>query len=76
MAFRDMMPLLKASTAAASGGVLGDEYRMATHGSLPAVIGYLCRSKPLRYELPGMILDRIEALVKHIVLILLCEMEA
>ena len=71
MAFRDMMPLLKASTAAAAGGVLGDEYRMATHGSLPAVIGYLCRSKPLRYELPGMILDRIDALAADVCLILL-----
>lgn len=40
MAFLYSVPFLKTSAATASCGVLGYEYRMATHGSLFAVVGY------------------------------------
>lgn len=63
---RDAVPFGQASPATAGRGMLGDEDRMAPHGSLPAVVGRCGRCKTGAYEILGMAPDRCKALLYEV----------
>ena len=64
-ALRDMVPLLQAATAAAGGGVLGDEDggSAMAHRGLPAIIGNDGGSQTLGDDLASMLTYRRHPLV-------------
>ena len=47
------MPFEQALAAAGGGGVLGDEYRVAAHRRLPAVVGGIGRCETLQKKPHG-----------------------
>jgi len=62
----DVVPLGQTTTAAGGRGVLGDEDRMAPHGSLAAVIGGLGRGQTLADEAATVFHDHRERLLLQI----------
>lgn len=54
------MPFEQALAATGGGGVLGDEYRVAAHRRLPAVVGDFRRRQPLADKIFGMPADGIK----------------
>ena len=64
-ALRDMVPLLQAATAAAGGGVLGDEdgRRTMTHRGLPAIIGDDGGSQSPGDDLTSMLTNHRQSLI-------------
>lgn len=60
------MPFEQALAAAGGGGVLGDEYRVAAHRRLPAVVGDFRRRQPLTDKIFGMPADGVEPFLPDI----------
>jgi len=73
--YRDVIPLMQASTAAAGAGVLGDKHRMSAHRCLLAVIGDVCRCKPCSDEVGSVALNGLQALVRYVLPVLITQME-
>jgi len=62
----DVVPFGQATAAAGGGGVLGNEYGMASHGCLATVVARLSRCQPLDDELPPVLEDHRQCLFLEI----------
>lgn len=75
-AFRYAIPFAEAASAAAGTCVLGLEYGMSSHGSLPAVIGYYGGRQPPGDKILGMASYGLHTLFFYIRSILCIKMKA